>query len=76
METRKNQTLARGTRAFLASVAVSLAIFTGVTASDGATLTAVILAVLAITIAAPLTIRWRRQPTPLEAIRRAVNTPD
>jgi hypothetical protein len=76
METRKNQTLAEGTQAFGAIVAIMLAFLAGATASDGATLTAVILAVLAITIAAPFTIRWRRQPTPLEAIRRAVNTPD
>jgi len=69
METRK----AEGIDMFAGSVAVMLAFLAGVTASDGAT---IILAVLAMTAATPLTIRWRSRPTPLEAIRRTVNRPD
>jgi len=59
-----------------AIIAGTLASLAGITASNGAPLTTIILAALAITAAAPLTIRWRRQPTPREAIRRAVNTSD
>jgi len=69
METRK----AEGIDMFATIVAVMLAFLAGVTASNGAT---IIIAVLAITAAAPLTVRWRSRPTPLEAIRRTVNRPD
>jgi len=69
METRK----AEGIDMFAAIVAIMFAFLAGVTASDGATIT---LAVLGMTAAVPLTIRWRRRPTPLEAIRRTVNRPD
>jgi hypothetical protein len=72
METRK----AEGIDMFAGSVAVSLALLAGVTYSDGATFTAIMLAVFAIAAAAPLTVRWRSRPTPLEAIRRTVNRPD
>ena len=69
METRK----AEGIDMFATIVAIMFAFLAGVTASNGAT---IILAVLAMTAAVPLTIRWRRRPTPLEAIRRTVNRPD
>jgi uncharacterized membrane protein YgaE (UPF0421/DUF939 family) len=73
METRKGQALDEGTQAFGAIVAIMFAFLAGATASNGAT---IILVVLAITAAAPLTIRWQRRPTPREAIRRAVNPTD
>jgi hypothetical protein len=76
METWKGQALKGGACAFGASVAVSLALLAGIAASNGAPFTSVVLAILAVTAAVPLTIRWRRRPTPLEAIRRTVNPTD
>jgi hypothetical protein len=76
METWKGQALKGGTRAFAASVAVSSAFLAGIAASNGASPTSVVVAVLGITAAAPLTVRRRSRPAPLEAIRKTVNRPD
>jgi hypothetical protein len=76
METRKKQVLAEETCLLVGIIAGSLAYLAGIMVSDGATLTGIILAVLAIAVAAPLTVRRRSRPTPREAIRRTVNRPD